>query len=152
MTPFCSIVYSVTTGLTAVVTDSLSNERCPLRLLTQRVTAKVFDDASITNVCYYRYSVHYSAVCTVYTGVHVEIKQSVCGYTTASLNGIHKRCLLFRPRRMHEMQTIVIDDQVAWASVSLPVCLSVTRATNLTHLPDGDTSFRSLLHYCSHLF
>jgi len=42
---------------------------------------------------------------------------------------------------MHEMRTIAIDDPVAWASVSL----SVTRATVLTHAPDGATSMRPLV-------
>jgi len=33
----------------------------------------------------------------------------------------------FRPRRMHEMRTVAIDDPVAWASVSQSVCMSVSR-------------------------
>jgi len=37
--------------------------------------------------------------------------------------------------------TIAIDDLVAWASVGLLVCLSVTWATVLTHSPDGARHF-----------
>jgi len=44
-----------------------------------------------------------------------------------------------------ELRTVAIDDPVAWAFVSQ----SVTRATVLTHLPDGVTSMRPLLHYSS---
>jgi len=46
---------------------------------------------------------------------------------------------------MHEMRTSATDDPVAWTSVSLSVSLSVTRATVLTHLPDGATYMRLLL-------
>jgi len=43
--------------------------------------------------------------------------------------------LIIRQHQMHETQTIVIDDPVVWASVSV----SVTWATVLTHSPDGTT-------------
>jgi len=38
----------------------------------------------------------------------------------------------FRPHPMHEMQTVANDDPVAWAYY-----ISVTRASVLTHSPDG---------------
>jgi len=52
---------------------------------------------------------------------------------------------------MHEMQTIAIDDPVAWASVRVGR-VNLSWATVLTHLSDGVTSMQPLLHYCSHLF
>jgi len=59
----------------------------------------------------------------------------------------------FWPHQMHEMRTSVIDDLAVSASVGL----SVTRATVLTHSPDGATSMRpllplvELLAYCSQM-
>jgi len=64
------------------------------------------------------------------------------------LHILQRRVLSFSPRRMRAMRTIAIDDPVAWVSVGQ----SVTRTTVLTHSPDGATSMRPLLHYCSQMF
>jgi len=55
------------------------------------------------------------------------------------------KVLVFKPHRMHEIQTIAIDDPVAWASANP----SVTHATILSpyYSSDGATMW-SLRYYC----
>jgi len=49
--------------------------------------------------------------------------------------------LIIRLHQMHDMPTIAMDDSTAW--------VSVTWVTVITHLLDGATMMRPLLHYCS---
>jgi len=67
---------------------------------------------------------------------------SVCEVTLRFLNGANSLTdFLSSQHLMHEMQTVVVSNLVAWASVNhTGDCL-----------PDGATTMHPLLHYCSHL-
>jgi len=61
-----------------------------------------------------------NCVCTDVTVNHTS--NSSFNSTFSSVYHLFCYCDMIRLHRMHDIQTIAIDDPVAWASVSLSVC------------------------------